>query len=378
MAKQLKLGEKAKAPVARAMVDQGKLVEYVVEGQQWLCRRRDLLAAELGKEISQNELAEFHLMIRGQERSWLIVRRLFGMMPVIPPQGYPLDDMKVWDRQALQEQLGITRQQLQAELDAVRGAWVGLNGANGSEGAELAPPPPPTEQLVFTDDEVLKKYGFKVVRGTVEDAAWFAERVRAMVPLLEEKLTSVLARNMLMTELQMHQLDEFLSDPEKSKLGTGEYRSNQKQKQELDKTYREQIQQLAKLAPWFSEVTGKHAFRDVLSDITRAIQEYHARGDTKLIDGMFTALEVKVECRRSVQASVRYRAGLVVWVNAAKAGLWDPNWKGNIPNAQLKKLDEAWRRAWNDLNASEPIPDLEKEGKEGEYAPLTQETSNTQ
>jgi len=53
----------------------------------------------------------------------------------------------------------------------------------------------------------------------------------------------------------------------------------------------------------------------------------------KLLDRIFKAAEVEVECRRSVQASEpQYRVGLVEHLAEAKAGLWAP--RGEWVNSQ--------------------------------------------
>jgi hypothetical protein len=118
-------------------------------------------------------------------------------------------------------------------------------------------------------------------------------------------------------------------------------------------------------------VAGKFAFNAVLSDITRAVQEYCARNDTRLIDGIFTATEILVECRCSVQApEPRYRAGLIVYLNAAKAGLWDRHWQPPFEFPALKRLDAAWKAAALAAGEESKTPDLEQDGPAGEYDDL--------
>ena len=69
---------------------------------------------------------------------------------------------------------------------------------------------------------------------------------------------------------------------------------------------------------------------------------------------------------RSVQQpEAQYRAGLVVYLNAAKAGLWDPHWRSQFKPIQLKRLDAAWRAAGDAISEEmkEKLPDLEGDGE---------------
>jgi hypothetical protein len=370
MSKQMELGGTAEA-----------LQEYVVAGKAWRCGQFDLLAAEFG--LQPEQLASFQALIATKERPWLIVRRLFGIRPVLIAPDYPDDDLRVWSRQDLMASLGITRPQLQMELEAVRGTWEGAakpkseGGGTGqrspkSEGGGTGQRSPKAE-FEFAEEDLLARHGFRIKFPDLEGRSWFATRVKAYEKLLGEPSTAGLARNALMTELQLYQLDCLLADPEKNRVGSGDWRSNMKVRGELDATYLKQTAQINDLAPWASALTGKYSFTGVLSDVTRAICDYQAREDTRLIDGILTAMEIRVECRRSVQMpNPRYRAGLIVYLQAARAGLWDPHWKNPFEPAELKKLDRAWAEAAVAAGneSGEKVPDLTKDGEEGEYEEL--------
>jgi len=362
------------------------LVEYQIDGVAWRCGRFGQLAVELGEPpITAADLPLLQTALAGKERSWLIVRRLFGLMPVAPPPNYATEDLMSWDRQDLCVALGTSLAQLQQELDAVRGVWRGIVGniqhsTSNTEHRSKVPivPPAGEEEPLFRDDATLKEYDFpRVLFIDGDERDWFVKRVKDFAKLLLEKMTAGLARNALMTELQLRRLDEALSDPKKIKTGESEWRTAMKQRGDLDGTYNTQIAALQKLAPWATAIAGKYNLQGVMSDFTRAYQEFYATGEQTLVDGIFTATEIQVELRRSVQTpEPRYRAGLVVFLNAAKAGLWDPNWAGQFPPAQLKKLDAAWKAAAIAAGdeSGERVPDLEKDGAEGEYEALQVKT----
>lgn len=351
------------------------LVEYAVNGVRWRCNHFDQLAAEINVTDVEH-LTLFHDQVSVNERPWMIVRRLFGMQPVVPPSHFDLEDLRDWERRELCDKLGITKAQLQEELAAVQGAWMKIAPKKPEPETVKETPKAPDGEFHFAEEERLRKYGFTTRFADREQATWFAGRVKDYEKLLNEAVTAGLAHNALMTELQIRRFDDYFADP-RSGIGTGDWRANLKVRGDLDKTYREQMDQILEKAPWASAVVGKYALGGQISDITKSIQDYLGRGDSALIDGMFTALEIKVECRRSVQTPApRYRAGLVVHAAAAKAGLWDPHWKGQFTPAELKRLDLAWREAFVAAcqETGEPLVDLEKDGPGGEYPELREET----
>jgi len=364
------------------------LQEYSVNGEAWRCHRFDLLALEFGL-TSPKELELFHEIAIRRARGWMMVRRLFGLAPMVPPANAELDDLRLWERGELLSALGLTKGQLQEELDAVRGAF-GRHGdtetgrrGDGETGSLRpdAPAPRHADTFHFAQEDLLARHGFSMRFSTREEGAWFAQRVKDYELILKEKFATVLARNALMTELRIRQLDDLLNDAEKCKPGLTEWKNVLKLRSDLDRSYQDALTQLKVICPWAGAVAGKHSFQGVLSDVTQAIQEFAGKGDTRLVDGIFTMTEILVECRRSTQMpEPRYRAGLVVFLNAAKAGLWDPNWnpgragQAYMTPGQLKKLDGAWKAALVAAGdeEGEAAPDLEVEGAAGEY-PLIEE-----
>ena len=362
------LGETPPPASTTSTTPPAALIEYVVDGRPWRCSKFDLLAVELDAPvITSASLPLLQIAVEGREKTWLILRRLFGLMPVTPPKNYPLDDMRTWTREALRDVLGLTAVQLQAELDVVRGIW-----------KQIAPKPvqtpaPPPEKTLFADDEVLKKYEFRVSLPDMDERTSFVKRVREFEKLLAEPMTAGIARNALMTELQLRRLDEQMSDVQNGRVGSSGWQANMRLRSELDKTYSDQMAKLDKLAPWSGAVAGKYSFKGQISDITAAYQAYYADRNNQLRDGIFTATEIEVECRQSVQApEPRYRAGLVVHLAHCREGLFDPNFKPQFTERQLGKLDKAWKAAFiaAGVENGEALVDLEKDGPEGEYPKL--------
>jgi hypothetical protein len=340
----------------------------------WRITRFGAFVSEMGVEASA--LPDFHEAACVKARGWQAVRRLFGMMPLLPAPDFPQDDLRVWSREELQSAWGLTRAQLQGELDAVRGHWQGISG-HAAPAAAPAPVSGPAPELPLVDEmKELADLGFpdiKFASSTEKD--WFVRRAREWGRALTEKVVSDLARDALMTVLQIRRLEEILQDPARSRVGSEDWRANMRLKREFSTAYQALVEQISKLFPWVTQVSGKVSLQGMLSEITLAMQNIAARGDSTLADGIFTALEIQVLCRRAVQApDPAYRAGLVVYLNAAKAHMLDPHWQCKFSPGQLRRLDAAWKAAFVAAAESdgERMVDLESDGKDGEYPALVE------
>lgn len=348
------------------------------DGELWRVSRFDLLAAEF-PEITLAELPRFAEQVSRDARRWLVARRLFGIAPIIPPAESDPEDLRTWSRDELAAKLGLTRPQLQTELDAVRG----MLAAPAATDPEPEKPAPTFDangvgELVVSDAALLEQHGFpedkfhQPGRGSAEERAeraWFCSRLREWSKLLEDRNAGQLARAALDNELQMRRAEAELS---RKHFGTDGYRDILRLKNSIEERYQEQLIKLDEVAPYIGAASGRQSFVGTVADLTRAYQEYYATGSNRLADGIFAATEIQVLMRRSVQApEPQYRCGLVVYLNAAKAHLWDPAWRGQFSSAQLKKLDEAWRAAAVAAGEADRLPDLESEDPVlGEYEGL--------
>lgn len=351
------------------------LIEYAYGVEAWRCTQFNLLRAEL-ETITPELLPQLHELLALNARTWRIVRLLFGVQPVLPRPDYPAEELREWGRLELCEALGLTVPQLKAELDAARGVWLGAMTAPGA--LVVAPPPPrggragPPDELALEEDPILKRYHFQVVL-TMEERNWFVPRVREFERVLKEPIVAGLAYNALMTDLRCRRLNLKLDQATEKEIGGKEWKDTLRLAEELAGNYNALIKEILDLFPAASNIAGKMALQPVCATITKAFQEFYARNDRRLIDGVFTATEVQVECRRSVQMpQPRYRAGLVVYLNAARQGLFDPRWKAPFTPAELARLDAAWKASY--VAAAEAaglaVPDLLADTPAGEYPDL--------
>ena len=373
-----------------------------VDGRDWRVERWEELRVELlggvgveSREEGAQVMGVLHaaLAAPSNRRVWMMVRRLFGVMPVALSLADDPDEWSVWSGYELCERLGLSAEQFQEELRAIRGGVRRLLGVReDGAGAEAAARRPAGREAggpqvgIETDEEVLRKHGYtgsmfeamEPVRVAEEgkerwehrarrkeenlaEQRWFVGRLREMEKLFAKPMTAQLARNALLHELRMRR-----ASVEMFRYGSGsvEYKRAVEEHDRAEDQYRSVLEQIDEVAPWFN-VSGRDvSLTSSVGDIVKGVQEWNARGDKRLVDAIFTAAEVQVMLRTSKQfPEPRYRAGWVTFVNDARAGLWDPIWRSQLKQRDLKKLDEGFKAgvmAVMDEEGEEPI-DLVKE-----------------
>lgn len=399
-------GLEGRAPEGRAPVG---VMEYhaptnadgLTKGAVWRIENWELFQAEF-PTVESARLAAFHAMVERNVRSWTIVRRLFGFTPLsVPLDGNP-DDYRVWSRYELCQQLGIGEKELNAELEAVREAWGRVlvqspksevqgqrrdprdagatrDGVGGAPGV-----------LLEEDDAVLKSVGvptniFELPNRPKEDnqfeKAWFVQRVREYRKLFDKPMTARLALQALFNEMRLRreelvlwQLD--LEEPENDTKRVSLQRTKDQIRErikELEQAYQGLLERIEEHAPWFNATGRQINVTGAVGEMIKGIQEFKAAGENKILDGINTALEIQVLCRQDhLSLDPQYRAGWVTYVNSTRAFLMDPNFKPMFRESDIAKMDAGWKGAVRALaeEGSVPVPDLEKDGPEGEYEDL--------
>ncbi|HUE37529.1 MAG TPA: hypothetical protein VMO20_09075 [Candidatus Acidoferrum sp.] len=375
------------------------ILEYLpilVEGQQWRVERFDLLAAEfLLDEPWDEQMTMFHGLACAHVRRWLIVRRLFGVAPLISRTE---EDLSILTREQLCELLSITAKELQAEMDALRAQWQSIRTATLREHPtkqKFATPPAdvPAEQAtdIFNfGHEILEKHCFPETMFTEFDSKrspeqnrlerdWFAKRASEWDKMLSEPMAESIAREALLNELYLRRLQMEMTILSPSSKRWQELLAA---KNDIEVRRETQLEKLQEMFPE-SSLAGKVSFRAVISELIQAHREYYANGDRMLIDKMFTHAEIEVLLRQSVQQpQPQYRFGLAVATIQAMNNLYDPNYRSRVKLSVFKKMDAAFRHAVNDVREElrEPLVNLEEgvEPGEGDDFPDLQESKELQ
>lgn len=200
---------------------------------------------------------------------------------------------------------------------------------------------------------------------------WFASRVLDFGRMLDDTVGGPQARQLLLAHLNMRrcELETFTHKPNST-----QWKTAQSDYEKAARLYNQRLEELGAIFPLASIIAQKEVIKTHFAAIIEGYQEYSKKGETRIFDGLMTLMEIQVESRRSVQLPVpQYRMGIAVMVNAARAGLWDPNWKLDYTNGQLKKLDAAWRKAYveadeaaggtlTDMTSTDPV--------NGEFPPV--------
>jgi hypothetical protein len=343
------------APIATPMPD---LLSYKTRsGERWRCERFALLAAEYLKagETDWGALMMlFHEVASRFPRSWMIVRRLFAISPAVLPVDASPDDYLPMTRGTLMAAMGLTLEQLQAELDALRAVWInarveaerGPGETAGRREGEME-----SAEMPLSEDggtAVLHEFGFdesafdlpgRAPELNSKERAWFVIRVEQMRKMLVESMTANLTRAILINELTLRRLE---SEVMGKQVGTAEWRRTADSKRELEQLYLSQLSDLNDIYPWKAQIGGKINFKGCISEMNTAKQQYYANGDTRLVDKIRTAGEIDIDFRQSQQSpEPRYRYGQNLYLieSMDPRNLWDPNFQSQFKYRTLKKVD---------------------------------------
>ncbi len=356
------------------------ILEYIPLGSadQWRVERFDLLSAEFlidGCGPWEQQMSLFHELASAQVRRWLIVRRLFGIAPLISASD---EDFSILPREQVCALLGIQPKELQAELDALRAQWrntASRQPEKTNPDTDRNEPESPATEFKF-GHEILERHGFPenmfnefdAKRGPEQNRLerdWFAKRVTEWDKMLSEPMAESIAREALLNELYLRRLQVEMTVLSPSSKRWQELLAA---KNDIEVRREAQLEKLSEMFPE-SSLAGKVSFRAVISELNQAHRDYYANGDRQLIDKIFSHAEVEVLLRQSVQQQEpQYRFGLNVAIIQAMHGLYDANFRSRIKLSVFKKLDAGFRATVNQVREElrEPLVNLEEGVEPGE------------
>lgn len=361
------------APVARAEAQSpapapsaGPLEYRPLEGtawwrvEKWELLRVEFLEPGAGSQKPEWEkaMAEFAFWCQGHARLWLLVRRLYGVGPVIPPPEARPDDLRAWSRAELEAD-GF---QVKPDLEALGLLWRQERAKRGDDHLppkKVLPGPGNGKGELGLDDGILERFQFperlfeikvwdplggtdgiggEVPRPAAENRAerdWFVGRVKEWAKMLGDGMGGPIARSALMNDLYLRRLE--------SEIATASPRTRPalyEQKTELADQYDKAVAKLQEMFPEMA-TAGRVSFHGSLSDVVAGYRDYYAFKDRRLVDKFMTALEVELAVRASAQAPERYRFSLNLAVVDCISGLLDPEYRPLFKPAVLKKVDAA-------------------------------------
>ena len=388
----------------------------LADGEGWRCDRFDLLAVEV-PDLRPADLPAFHAAVLPHPRSWDLARKLWGFRRVIPRAEENPDDWRVRGREGLANELAITRRQLQAEIDGVRGLWLAVAKgrqeleraqAVAAEQARAAQREAFKEELPLVSDEdaasrAIVAAGFDLdwfdLAGRSEQAnrgekVWFARRLAELAKLFARAETREVTRRMLLQELKLRRKDDLAFSTHSPAMSPKDLQSFKTALLADEADYRDALDQINKIAPWAFNIGGAISAKGCFAEVIRGYQEWHGQGDPTwlaataeiadlkiapgLVDGLFDAEELQALLRPNAEVpEPQYRLSLSVYAQAVKANLWNPKWQPQFPEGLFAAMDEGYKAAfmalWKKLGL--PIPNLLRDGPEGEHLPLAEPPS---
>jgi hypothetical protein len=374
-------------------------LEYTPAGatEKWQAQQFEALVLEfgLGDEAAgvptlpwPDVMRDFHEFAEGSPQRWFLVRRLYGVVPLIPRPDSSVDDLRTHSREEVGAAMNLKPDQLDDELAQIRAAWHeflrqrerSMGGGGGAQGGTGAPwdargraaadPEPPLgdallerfgfSKKMFEDVQVLEwdeVSGQKVNRKRApeesrKDMEWFIHRL--MRPewqkMLEEPMAGQLARTTLVNELYLHRFDAemFSLMP-----NTPEWKAMSKSREEISKQYEGQMESLEDKFPELG-VKNRTKSQFHVSDMNLAHRQYYGHKDNRLIDGVFTRMEIEFMMRSSAQMPMpRYRLSWQLMAAEARHGTFDPNFRSKLDRKILRRLDKGWQRGIDEARGEE-------------------------
>ena len=358
-----------KKPEPPAAVELPTMLEYVPvnDPSTWRVEKCDLLATEFGlgdcvtaigaKPAALDlmklraAVAEFVFFCQTHPRLWLLVRRIYGVAPLIPSSDAHPDDLRVWTRAEMDGE-GYS---VKADLEALRGFWVNHCKREGggdqrsedgrSEEGRIALTPTLSRPAGEGGDNLLDDLDFPERMFTItvfdplarmtadgkggvvarpekenrKERAWFIGRVTEWEKMLRDSIGGAVARSALNSELHLRRLEAEIAVAEPKSRG-----ALYDQQSELTKGYQAAIDELQRMFPELA-VAGKVSFKATFSDVIRSHLDYYGDGDRRLVDKVHTVMEMEYLLRTSQQVEARYRFGLNLAIIDNISGMTDPN-----------------------------------------------------
>jgi len=310
----------------------------------------DKLFADFGitgdVETRREALRRLHGDVAPVKESWDVIRRVYRLAPVI---GATKEELREWSIEEIAEEAGVLVKRIESIIEETKVFWA--RRCNERSLVTRAVEGPTVEALGDLDDEqiakLLSKHGFEEVPPNYQ--RYMARRIVEFQHLLDDEQGAHLARSALMQELILLEYDREIRRM-LQKDGTG--RSQKalddlvQRRSSLQSTYENTLERLGATQEQNPGYRAKVAFGDSLGHLAKAMQEYYADGNNALIDGLFTAAEIKLLVAPTSLRPAQYRPDLPMLVEQWRANFWNPEWEGaKLPREMHRFLLATFKKA---------------------------------
>lgn len=351
--------------------------------------------------IGEHELGEFDAWARKYDGPYLCARMVYGIMPIIAPMNADAECLQPLPKEEAAKRLGTSVEQVEFQIEMLQIQWRKYLKERPLPKAKEPPPGPapdmsvaaplvvstPTQSnsVLPTMDRieqcvlVVEAFGFDATMFDIPgrpdkvrliEIEWFAERLMELKRMFDEPMAKTLARQAMMNELQLRRADNDLS---KIPIASTNFWNIHDKKIKLEERYENQWKQLEEICPYIKGAMQKQGVHACISEFIKADQEWVAGGNRVRIDEVFTALEIQILLRASVQQPIpMYRPGWVMAVRDAMENLHNPTYKRLLPDIYFRVMDDALRDTFTKAVEAGLITliDLENDSPKGEWPPL--------
>jgi hypothetical protein len=311
----------------------GAFFEYLApDGKPWRCDVPDKLFGDFeitgDADTRREELARLHGDVGPARESWEVIRRVYRIAPVI---GATKEELREWSIEEIAKEAGVPVKRIESIIEETKVFWA--RKCNERSLVTRAVEGPTVEALGDLDDEqiakLLSKHGFEEVPPNYQ--RYMARRIVEFQHLLDDEQGSHLARSALMQELILLEYDrEIRRMLQKDGAGRSQKALDDlvQRRSSLQSTYENTLERLGATQEQNPGYRAKVAFGDSLGHLAKAMQEYYADGNNALVDGLFTAAEIKLLVTPTSLRPAQYRPDLPMLVEQWRANFWNPEWEG--------------------------------------------------
>lgn len=370
-------------------------IDYETLGEEYWRIDRFAKVAELF-DIGENDLADWHEFLAGRGRSWTIIRRRFGVYPLL--SGDP-DAATRLDVQTLAKELGISQSSVEREIEGAAEAWK-LARARGNLREQMDSQKSDIDALThytFADglDEdsatrLLRAFDFDSVRDPAHRLE-VAGRILTLKEYLTAPNTRTAAREIIRAEITMHglqkmqidkqgRIEDILADPDNaSKQIAGTLDKLQDQINALDDRIRKIATDHGKMlehlgADELDQTSRKKQFVADVNYLIEACRQYESDPENLKLDGVWTAGEIDWLLDPTAEGrDPQYRPDIAIRTAEAlrPENLWDENYRPTpIARRITQELDKMVRHLRGIPEDAEPLPDpIDDEDPDSEATP---------
>ncbi len=331
--------------------------EWTVDQWRELCTRFDVRA---------KELPLWHRELSGTS-SWTIIRLRYQVGPLFGA-GFDQRTLDPWTEGDIAGELGMSLKRVEETIAEAVKFWQKrrseipiedrmLKKPNPGDTAGDAPQNDKPTGIHFTVmdqvkpeevNSILAEAGFAKIADD-DKRIYAARRISELKPWFEDKKSRETARQIVNAELNLRRYEELLL---KDNLKAEEFRKLEEAQTKLAEKHQDLIAEIG--ADEIEEDAQRSLALDTYSSFARGMQEWYAKRERKLLDGIFTGDEVMWLLTPTDFREAQYRPDIVIRLKEAlePENLWSENYEPTpVQRSACRVLARIVKRASEEILA---------------------------